>query len=75
MFWGSGWVQCGGVLEEFEEDWKVETEEIFPALGVFRGLDFVGPYGSMEEDLYLEVDFGENRKIGVLVSLRISRAR
>ena len=75
MFWGGRWVQGGWVLEKLEEDWKVKTEEVFPALGVFRGLDFVGPYGSMEEDLYLEIDIGENRKIGVLVSLRVSRAR
>ena len=63
------------MVEELEEDWKVKPEETFPALGVFRGLDFVGPYGSMEEGLYLEVDIGENGKIGVLVSLRVSRAR
>ena len=74
MFWVAVLVQRGWVLEELEEGWKVKTEEIFSALGVFRGLDFVGPSGFVEEGLYFEVDVGENRKIGVLESLSVSRA-
>lgn len=62
------------MLEELEEDWEVKTEEIFHAQGVFRGLDCVRPSGFMEEGLYLEVDIVEQRKIGVLESLSVSRA-
>ena len=73
-FWGGGLVQDTWVLEELEEDWEVKTEETFHALGVFRGLNFVGPPGFMEEGLYLEVDIVEQRKIGVLESLSVNRA-